>query len=146
MSSHQERYFHNSPSRKKMPLLSINSILPTTRNRGQFQRSVSLISYVFVDVDPKSNCDRSDSNLDTEYLNTAIFSQKKILKKSISLATNHDLNNNNISFDSFQPDIQKPKHHHRSKSLNEFRKVSSNELLPSYFDNVKDSLIIDVSC
>lgn len=126
-----------------MPLLSINSILPTTRNRGQFQRSVSLISYVF--VDPKSDCDKSDSNLDTEYLNTAIFSQKKILKKSISLATNHDLNNN-ISIDSFQPDIHKPKRHHRSKSLNEFRKVSSNELLPSYFDNVKDSLIIDVSC
>ena len=128
-----------------MPLLSINSILPTTRNRGQFQRSVSLISYVFVDDDPKSYCDRSDSNLDMEYLNTAIFSQKKILKKSISLATNHDLNNN-IPIDSFQPDIPKPKRHHRSKSLNEFRKVSSNELLPSYFDNVKDSLIIDVSC
>ena len=128
-----------------MPLLSINSILPTTRNRGQFQRSVSLISYVFVDDDPKSYCDRSDSNLDMEYLNTAIFSQKKILKKSISLATNHDLNNN-ISIDSFQPDIPKSKRHHRSKSLNEFRKVSSNELLPSYFDNVKDSLIIDVSC
>lgn len=126
-----------------MPLLSINSILPI-RDRGQFQRSVSLISYVF--VDSKSECDRSDSNLDTEYLNTAILSQKKILKKSISLATNHDLNNN-ISIDSFQPYIQKPKRHHRSKSLNEFRKVSSNELLPSFFDNnVKDSLIIDVSC
>ena len=125
-----------------MPLLSINSILPI-RDRGQFQRSVSLISYVF--VDSKSECDRSDSNLDTEYLNTAILSQKKILKKSISLATNHDLNNN-ISIDSFQPYIQKPKRHHRSKSLNEFRKVSSNELLPSFFDNnVKDSLIIDVS-
>ena len=125
-----------------MPLLSINSILPI-RDRGQFQRSVSLISYVF--VDSKSDCDRSDSNLDTEYLNTAILSQKKILKKSISLATNHDLNNN-ISIDSFQPYIQKPKRHHRSKSLNEFRKVSSNELLPSSFDNnVKDSLIIDVS-
>ena len=126
-----------------MPLLSINSILPTG-DRGQFQRSVSLISYVF--VDSKSDCDKSDSNLDTEYLNTAILSQKKILKKSISLATNHDLNNN-ISIDSFQPYIQKPKRHHRSKSLNEFRKVSSNELLPSFFDNnFKDSLIIDVSC
>ena len=124
-----------------MPLLSINSMLPS-RDRGQFQKSVSLTSYV--SVDPKSDCDRdrSDSNLDTEYLNTAIFSQKKFFKKSISLATNHDLNNNILN----QPDIEKPKRHQRSKSLNEFRKVSSNELLLSYFDNVKDSLIIDVSC
>ena len=132
-------YFHNSSSWRIMPLLSINSMLPS-RDRGQFQKSVSLTSYV--SVDSKSDCDRSDSNLDTEHLNTAIYSQKKFFKKSISLATNHDLNNNIQN----QPDIQKPKRHKRSKSLNEFRKVSSNELLLSYFDNVKDSLIIDVSC
>ena len=125
-----------------MPLLSINSILPAS-DRGRFQKSVSLTSYVF--VESKSDNARSDSNLDKDHLNTAIFSQKKILKKSISLATNHDLNNN-ISIGSFQPDILKPNRHRRCKSLNEFRKVSSNELLPSYFDNVKDSLIIDVSC
>ena len=127
-----------------MPLLSINSILPT-KNGGQFQRSVSLTSYV--SINSQSVGDKSDSNLDAKHLNTAIFSQKKIAKKSISLVTERDLNNNDVSIDSFQPNIriQKPQHH-RSKSLNEFRKVSSNELLPSYFDNVKDSLIIDVSC
>ena len=120
-----------------MPLLSFT----TTRH---LERSVSLTSYVYRDVNKvevnkdetvEEDIDRDKvlHSLNTKHLTSAIFGQKKLLTKTLSLKNPYrefDQNNNLIT----NNEATESNKLNRSKSLHEFRKVSSNEILPSYFD------------
>ena len=120
-----------------MPLLSFT----TTRH---LERSVSLTSYVYRDVNKvevnkdetaEEDIDREKvlHSLHTKHLTSAIFGQKKLLTKTLSLKNPYrefDQNNNLIT----NNEATESNKLNRSKSLHEFRKVSSNEILPSYFD------------
>ena len=120
-----------------MPLLSFT----TTRH---LERSVSLTSYVYRDVN-KVEVNKDETveedihrekvlhSLKTKHLTSAIFGQKKLLTKTLSLKNPYrefDQNNNLIT----NNEATESNKLNRSKSLHEFRKVSSNEILPSYFD------------
>ena len=117
-----------------MPFLSV-----TTSSR----RPVSLTSYVYNDIrllDPGEatvNIDNSEALIDTNHLRSAIIGQKKIVKKSVSIVpASRDINNNSLG----------RKQLSRSQSLpHGFRKVSSNELLPSHCDrSFAGPILIDV--
>lgn len=131
-----------------MPLLSFT----TTRH---LERSVSLTSYVYRDVNKvevnkdetvEEDIDRDKvlHSLNTKHLTSAIFGQKKLLTKTLSLKNPYrefDQNNNLIT----NNEATESNKLNRSKSLHEFRKVSSNEILPSYFDQFDLQLkLIDV--
>ena len=83
-------------------------------------------------------------SLHTKHLTSAIFGQKKLLTKTLSLKNPYrefDQNNNLIT----NNEATESNKLNRSKSLHEFRKVSSNEILPSYFDQFDLQLkLIDV--
>ena len=131
-----------------MPLLSFT----TTRH---LERSVSLTSYVYRDVN-KVEVNKDETveedihrekvlhSLKTKHLTSAIFGQKKLLTKTLSLKNPYrefDQNNNLIT----NNEATESNKLNRSKSLHEFRKVSSNEILPSYFDQFDLQLkLIDV--
>ena len=131
-----------------MPLLSFT----TTRH---LERSVSLTSYVYRDVN-KVEVNKDETveedihrekvlhSLKTKHLTSAIFGQKKLLTKTLSLKNPYrefDQNNNLIT----NNEATESNKLNRSKSLHEFRKVSSNEILPSYFDQFDVQLkLIDV--
>lgn len=131
-----------------MPLLSFT----TTRH---LERSVSLTSYVYRDVNKVEvnkdetveediHRDKVLHSLNTKHLTSAIFGQKKLLTKTLSLKNPYrefDQNNNLIT----NNEATESNKLNRSKSLHEFRKVSSNEILPSYFDQFDLQLkLIDV--
>ena len=118
-----------------MPFLSV-----TTSSR----RPVSLTSYVYNDIrllDPGEatvNIDNSESLIDINHLKSAIVGQKKTVKKSVStvLTNSQDINNNRLGRRQLK----------QSQSLQlGFRKVSSNELLPSHCDrSFAGPILIDV--
>ena len=130
-----------------MPLLSFTA----TRH---LERSVSLTSYVYRDVnkidfkedEAKEDVgDKVTRSLDTKHLTSAIFGQKKILRKTRSVSNPYrecDQNNNQLINNNEATERNKL---NRSKSLYEFKKVSSNEILPLYFDQFGSQLsLIDV--
>ena len=121
-----------------MPLLSISSV---TTSKNYFERSVSLSASIFKDLkhEAAAECKQSDFILDTKHLASAFLSQKKAFKKWSE--PEQDVNNN-VAIPSLHPGNEK--YVQRSKSLHEFRKVSSNELLPAYFEQLNDLVIIDV--
>ena len=126
-----ENYFHVSS--QTMPLLS----LTTTRSR--YQRSVSLTSYVHNDIKlfeeveaDVNNNDKTEAVIDIDHVRDAVTGQKKIVKKSISSPAPSDLSGQETRLK-------------RGSCLHEFRKVSSNELLPAFSDHIfAGPILIDV--
>ena len=102
---------------------------------------MSLSASIFKDLkhEAAAECNQSDFILDTKHLASAFLSQKKAFKKWSE--PEQDVNNN-VAIPSLHPGNEK--YVQRSKSLHEFRKVSSNELLPAYFEQLNDLVIIDV--
>ena len=111
----------------KMPLVSFTSF-------NTFQRSISLTSYKYDLHKPRENVDvildiNENVILDEEHLKKATFGQKKSFKRSIS-----SILTSKTTGDSKSHDLRH-KNFHRSKSLNYFRKVSTNDYYPSAGDS-----------
>ena len=105
-----------------MPLVSFTSL-------NSIQRSISLTSYKYDLHKPRENVDvildiNENVILDEEHLKKATLGQKKSFKRSISSILTSKTTGDGKSHD------LRHKNFHRSKSLNYFRKVSTNDYYP----------------
>ena len=119
--------FQEEGKDSKMPLVSFTSF-------DNIQRSISLTSYKYDLHKPRENVDvildiNENVILDEDHLKKATLGQKKSFKRSISSILTSKTTGDGKSHD------LRHKSFHRSKSLNYFRKVSTNDYYPSAGDS-----------